>query len=68
MKKMKNIKTPSYAIKLGKGSFSGASESDWYCKYCGSKPGSFVISGSSARPTDKRKCDMSPTGWCQWVC
>ncbi|HBB15109.1 MAG TPA: hypothetical protein DCZ76_12680 [Treponema sp.] len=61
MKSMKNIK-PAYAVKLGKGVFSGLRWDEWYCKYCMSKP----TSGCGAKPGTPGRCEKSPTGYHVW--
>ena len=47
MKQMKNIKTPAYAVKLGKGVFAGTTYI-FQCKKCGL---SITKGSNSANPT-----------------
>lgn len=58
MKSMKNIK-PAYAVKLGKGVFSGA---EWQCKYCGK----MITASNQPYPTSYGKCPESNSGQHAW--
>ncbi len=65
-KENKNVKMPSYAVKLGRGMFAGIPQSAWYCKYCMCKPSTWSNHSGDYRPTGTSSCSKSPTGYHVW--
>lgn len=63
----KNVKMPSYSVKLGKGMFAGLTDRDWYCKYCMCHPSCGAWNGNNYRPTGMGSCSKSPTGNHVWI-
>lgn len=59
-KEMKNIKKPSYACEMGKGSFIGA---NWMCVKCGVRANGY---SNMPSPTATGKCPDTASGNHVW--